>query len=191
MKMIISENQNISDIENYINFCENENINSVTNADIDKYNINVNVDNYKIKKKDSYSIINTEYKYNNIGFINLGATCYINSLLQILYHIEEFRESILYCDVVDEEQNVLNEISIIYFSLKSYKDKYYNPISFIKNYENEIIDINHQQDVHEFMLNLIDKLENRLKNTKNENLMKYFFQLTLNEKRIFKYDSNH
>ena len=26
MKMIISENQNISDIENYINFCENENI---------------------------------------------------------------------------------------------------------------------------------------------------------------------
>ena len=41
------------------------------------------------------------------------------------------------------------------------------------------------------MLNLIDKLENRLKNTKNENLMKYFFQLTLNEKRIFKYDSNH
>ena len=41
------------------------------------------------------------------------------------------------------------------------------------------------------MLNLIDKLENRLKNTKNENLMKYFFQLTLNEKRIFKYDCNH
>lgn len=75
-----------------------------------------------------------------------------------------------------------------FFSLKSNKDKYYNPISFIKNYENEIIDINHQQDVHEFMLNLIDKLENRLKNTKNENLMKYFFQLTLNEERIFKYD---
>ena len=88
---------------------------TLTNADIDKYNINVNVDNYKIKKKDSYSIINTEYKYNNIGFINLGATCYINSLLQILYHIEEFRESILYCDVVDEEQNVLNGISIIFF----------------------------------------------------------------------------
>ena len=34
------------------------------------------------------------------------------------------------------------------------------------------------------MLNLIDKLENRLKNTKNENLMKYFFQLTLNEKEF-------
>ena len=88
---------------------------TLTNADIDKYNINVNVDNYKIKKKDSYSIINTEYKYNNIGFINLEAACYINSLLQILYHIEEFRESILYCDVVDEEQNVLNEISINFF----------------------------------------------------------------------------
>ena len=28
MKMIISENQNISDIESYINFCEDENINA-------------------------------------------------------------------------------------------------------------------------------------------------------------------
>ena len=41
------------------------------------------------------------------------------------------------------------------------------------------------------MLNLFDKLEKRLKNTINENLIKYFFQLTLKEKRFFKYDCNH
>ena len=125
-------------------------------------------------------------KYNNIGLINLGATCYINSLLQILYHIDEFRESILYCDVIDEEHNVLNEIAIIFTSLKFCNQKYYyNAISFIHNYDNAIIDTNLQQDAHEFILNPFDKLENRLKSIKNENLIKYFFQI------CFKYESNH
>lgn len=31
----------------------------------------------------------------SIGLINHGATCYLNSILQCLYHCEEFRKAIL------------------------------------------------------------------------------------------------
>ena len=41
------------------------------------------------------------------------------------------------------------------------------------------------------MLNLFDKIENRLKKTKNEDLIKCFFQITLMDKINFKYDCNH
>ena len=63
-------------------------------------------------------------------------------------------------------------------------------MSFFKNYDNENIDVNQQRDVHEFMLNLFDKIENRLKK-RNEYLIKYFFQITLMDKINFKYDCNH
>ena len=189
LKLIISNNQNISDIEKYIKYCEYEQINSSNDVYMDNKICNFDYNSDKCKYSNSQK--NKKFQYNNIGLINLGATCYINSIIQILYHINDFRESILYCDVNDEEHNVLNELYIIFNSLKFCKDKYYNPISFINNFDNENIDVNQQRDVHEFMLNLFDKIENRLKKTKNEDLIKYFFQITLMDKINFKYDCNH
>ena len=43
--------------------------------------------------------------------------------------------------------------------------KYISPIDFINNYDNEKIDINTQKDASEFILNFLDKLDNKLLNT--------------------------
>ena len=62
-----------------------------------------------IKNQDESS------KYNiDIGIINLGYTFYLNSIIQILFHMKEFRESILLCEVDDTDNNVLNELVIFF-----------------------------------------------------------------------------
>ena len=46
----------------------------------------------------------------DIGIINLGYTFYLNSIMQILFHLKEFRESILLYEVDDTDNNVLNKL---------------------------------------------------------------------------------
>ena len=46
-------------------------------------------------------------------------------------------------------------------------------------------------DVDEFFSNILDKLENRLKNTENENIIKYFFKGRLNDNFKFQEGCTH
>ena len=46
-------------------------------------------------------------------------------------------------------------------------------------------------DVDEFFSNILDKLENRLKNTNNDDLLKYFFQGRFNDTFTFQEGCNH
>ena len=63
---------------------------------------------------------------------------------------------------------------------------FYCPKNFIKNYNtNNRFIINEQNDVYEFMMDLFDKFQKGLKNTKNEDLIKYFFEFViLNEYKL-------
>ena len=54
--------------------------------------------------------------------------------------------------------------------------KYINPIYFINNYDDEIININKEKDFHEFFIELMDKLENRLININKDNIINYYFK---------------
>ncbi len=111
-----------------------------------------------------------------VGLKNLGCTCYMNSLLQILFLITPFRESILNTESIIEEKNVLFQLKYVFNSLKYSESKFFNPIEFTKNFDNEELNIREQMDIDEFFNLLIDKLENHLQKTKNKNLIKYFFQ---------------
>ena len=127
-----------------------------------------------------------------IGLQNLGCTCYLNSLLQVFYHIIPFRESLLKCSCKEEKKNSLYETKKIFKSLKSINDSnYYTPKSFVNNFDNEKLNIHQQMDVDEFFANILDKLENRLKNTENENIIKYFFQGRLNDALTFQKGCTH
>ena len=126
-----------------------------------------------------------------VGLKNLGCTCYMNSLLQVFYHIIPFRESLLKCACKDEKKNSLCEVKKLFYSLKYIKDSYYTPNSFVNNYDNEKLNIHQQMDVDEFFSNILDKLENRIKNTENENLIKYFFQGRLNDNLTFQEGCTH
>ena len=127
-----------------------------------------------------------------IGLKNLGCTCYMNSLLQVFYHIIPFRESLLKCYCKKEKKNSLYEVKKVFKSLKYTNDQnYYTPNSFVNNFDNEILNIHQQMDVDEFFANILDKLENRLKKTDNENLIKYFFQGRLNDTLTFQEECTH
>ena len=137
-----------------------------------------------------------DYKDNNrlapfVGLKNLGCTCYMNSLLQVFFNFIPFRESLLKCKCKEENKNSLYQIKKIFYSLKYLQINYYTPNDFPYNFDDEILDVHQQMDADEFFGNILDKIENRLKNTKNENLVKYFFQGRQNDNLTFQEGCSH
>ena len=126
-----------------------------------------------------------------VGLKNLGCTCYMNSILQVFYNIIPFRESLLKCECKEEPKNSLYQIKKVFYSLKYLNVNYYTPSSFPNNFDDEVLNIRLQMDVDEFFGNILDKIENRLKGTKNENLVKYFFQGTQNDNLTFQNGCTH
>ena len=147
-------------------------------------------------KGDNLSDWKLDYKESNklspfVGLKNLGCTCYMNSLLQIFYNFIPFRESLLKCKCKEENKNSLYQIKKLFYSLKYLQVNYYTPSDFPKNFDDEELNVHQQMDVDEFFGNILDKIENRLKNTKNENLVKYFFQGRQNDLLTFQDGCTH
>ena len=126
-----------------------------------------------------------------VGLKNLGCTCYMNSLFQVLFFIPSFRESILNSECKIEEKNALYQLKYVFNNLKFSDCQYFTPIEFTKNFDNEELNVREQMDIDEFFNLLIDKIENHLKGTNNENLIKYFFQGRNTDELIFQENCNH
>ena len=147
------------------------------------------ISNWKLNYNTSS---NEAVRVNNfIGLKNLGCTCYMNSLMQTFYNIVPLRESILRFKISQTKKNCLYELQKIFFNLKFCKERYYTPSTFVENYDNEKLNTHQQMDIDEFFSNLIDRLENRMKKTENENLIKYFFQGHINDVLTFQEGCSH
>ena len=143
-----------------------------------------NFEHWNINVKDNL-------KNDYVGLKNLGCICYLNSLIQILFCIKPFRESIInsYCE--NEEKNVLYQLKYLFTSLKYYDTEYFIPIDFTQNFDDQKLNIREQMDMDEFFSLLFDKLENRLKGTDNENLIKYFFEIKISDDLTFLEKCSH
>ena len=89
------------------------------------------------------------------GIVNLGSTCFLNSILQQLFYLYPFRSYI-----VSEEEDSLLKNHFIY--LLTNKEKPLDMSKYISKW-NRIIDTSHQQDACEFFQLFADKLDGECK----------------------------
>jgi ubiquitin C-terminal hydrolase len=104
-----------------------------------------------------------------VGLCNQGGTCYMNSLLQQLFHTPAFSSGMLHieakpADEVKEPDNekVLFQLQVLFGFLRLSQKRYYDTLPFckvFKDYDGEPIRLGEQKDINEFAGMLFDKLE--------------------------------
>ena len=115
-----------------------------------------------------------------VGLRNLGATCYMNSLLQQLYHVPEFRARMLKVEVEDENksEDLIWQLQLLFGYLQESEKQFYETRSLCqayKDYDGLPVNTSLQMDVDEYFAQLFDKLESALKGTPQEDLLKDCF----------------
>jgi hypothetical protein len=114
-----------------------------------------------------------EVRSHYMGLRNLGATCYINSILQQFFMVEKFRYLLLNRQVpVDLKTVEVNGATIIddfmfqlqkmYYHLQFSQKKFYLPREFCyayKDYMGAPINTSIQEDSHEFLNRLVENIE--------------------------------
>eukprot|EP01103_Thecamoeba_quadrilineata_P011019 TRINITY_DN2539_c0_g1_i2.p1 TRINITY_DN2539_c0_g1~~TRINITY_DN2539_c0_g1_i2.p1 ORF type:complete len:2405 (-),score=378.30 TRINITY_DN2539_c0_g1_i2:956-7465(-) len=126
-----------------------------------------------------------------VGMKNLGATCYMNSLMQQFYMIPQFRYHLLAIDTsseADRSNSLFYQLQSIFGYLQESEKKYYDTRPFCNSYKDNGQPMNPsvQMDADEFFNILFDKLENILKITKQEGMLKQFFGGTITNQIISK-----
>jgi ubiquitin C-terminal hydrolase len=101
----------------------------------------------------------------SLGLVNQGATCYMNSFLQQLYHVKCFSNHLLEidCDPTESDNaTVLFELQVLFGYLRFSQKNYCDTLSFcksFKDYDGEPVRLGEQKDVNEFAAMLFEKLE--------------------------------
>jgi ubiquitin C-terminal hydrolase len=102
-----------------------------------------------------------------VGLENLGATCYLNSLLQMLFHINAFRKAVY--ELPHKEENMGSTTYTLalqnVFRHLQMSDKEVNTQELLTAFGWTSQDAFAQQDVQEMMRILLDKLEEKMKGT--------------------------
>ena len=112
-----------------------------------------------------------------VGLRNFGSTCYLNSLIQQLFMIQDLRSSLLHAPLKHgcQADSLLYQVKVLICSLIHSEKECYEPTGFclaFKGYDGESINPRIQQDVDEFLSLLLDKLETELKDTGCDDLIR-------------------
>ena len=139
-------------------------------------------DNLKLSKKINDDKRKRNKKYYP-GLKNLGNICYLNSVIQQLFMIPEFRYAIMGIDdkkdkiktELLDDKNALHQLQrmFTYLLFTYYGD--FIPRDFILSLSEGETNANEQQDSQEFYSNLCDKIEKLIDNTEQKYLINNFF----------------
>mmetsp|Transcript_31351 Transcript_31351/g.95869 ORF Transcript_31351/g.95869 Transcript_31351/m.95869 type:complete len:1166 (-) Transcript_31351:845-4342(-) len=115
-----------------------------------------------------------------VGLKNQGATCYMNSLLQSLTHIPYFRKAVYHMpttDTEDPEKSIPLALQRIFYKLQ-YSDTSVSTKQLTKSFGWDTYDTFMQHDVQELNRVLVDKLEEKMKDTSVAGTMAHLFRGT-------------
>ncbi|XP_060707924.1 ubiquitin carboxyl-terminal hydrolase 48 isoform X1 [Hemiscyllium ocellatum] len=124
---------------------------------------------------------NSERRCKNtfVGLTNLGATCYVNTLLQVWFHNLELRQALYLChsprkeigtgeaiedDAEFEPQSICEHLQYLFALLQSSNRRYIDPSGFVKALG---LDTGQQQDAQEFSKLFMSLLEDTLSKQNN------------------------
>lgn len=77
----------------------------------------------------NHKIDKLELRTNPAGLKNYGATCYLNSLLQVWFHNLDFRYEIM---ANNKENEILHQLQLIFANLILTNQRYFEPAQFIE-----------------------------------------------------------
>lgn len=111
-----------------------------------------------------------------VGLINLGATCYLNALLQMLFHLNGFRRVVYALPVSTEEVHNSTTLAMQKtFSCLQNDQTAVHTRDLTAAFGWNVRDAFTQQDVQEMMRVLMDKLEEKAKGTSVDGAIKKLF----------------
>ena len=123
-----------------------------------------------ISQKSS-SLLSLNQNLNGIcGMKNLGKSWYMNSALQVLWHLPDIRDYFLDGQYErDKERYRLNsfvsdELQIVFYNLWKWNKSFFSPKNFkieAREYI-ELLDNNKQQDSADFLIQLLELIHNEL-----------------------------
>uniref|UniRef100_A0A7N6BTG2 Ubiquitin carboxyl-terminal hydrolase 48 n=1 Tax=Anabas testudineus TaxID=64144 RepID=A0A7N6BTG2_ANATE len=106
-----------------------------------------------------------------VGLTNLGATCYVNTFLQVWFHNLELRRSLyqqMSISFLDyEPQSICEHLQYLFALLQNSNRKYIDPSGLVKALG---LDTGQQQDAQEFSKLFLSLLEDTLSKQKNPNV---------------------
>ncbi|KAK2953235.1 putative Ubiquitin carboxyl-terminal hydrolase 7 [Blattamonas nauphoetae] len=107
----------------------------------------------------------------HVGIINQGATCYMNSILQTLFHTPLFRTIVLSVPLTEEEQRttrgtptITNALKHLFFSMKN-STRSVSSAELTRSFGWDWRDSFHQHDSEEFLRVILDRLSTTLLKT--------------------------
>lgn len=111
-----------------------------------------------------------------VGIRNQGATCYMNSLLQVLFFITKFRTACYRIPTeMDDNSSMPFALQKVFYNLE-FSDTAVCTKNLTKSFGWSNVDALVQHDIQEMMRVLIDKIESRMKNTLLEPILPSIFQ---------------
>ncbi|XP_023157799.1 ubiquitin carboxyl-terminal hydrolase 13 isoform X3 [Zea mays] len=113
-----------------------------------------------------------------VGLKNQGATCYMNSLLQTLYHIPYFRKAVYHMPTTENDTpsgNIPLALQSLFYKLQ-HSDNSVATKELTKSFGWDSYDSFMQHDVQELNRVLCEKLENKMKGTTVEGAIQKLFE---------------
>lgn len=112
-----------------------------------------------------------------VGMRNQGATCYMNSVLQSFFLTNKLRRAVFQIDTTgDQEENSVSlALQRVFYQLMT-SDEAVDTVTLTKSFGWTSADSFRQHDVQEFSRILTDNLENKMKNTAVDGVIKGLFE---------------